>query len=74
MLGLAKMTKKQMAATLQSIWTLCDETGVQRRNSDGPNSTPLLLYGRVYSAIKNGPLQSGQNAEVRHGAKDADLD
>lgn len=48
---LSKMTKKQMARELQSIWTLCDETGVHRRNKTSPQHH-LGIYGRVYAAIK----------------------
>lgn len=53
--GLNSMTKKQMAKELQSIWTLLDETGVQRRNETSPQHR-LTVYGRVLGAIINGPL------------------
>lgn len=58
--GLARMKKKDMAAALQSIWTLLDEMGVQRRNETSPQSF-LTIYGRIYGAIRRGGLDS-QNA------------
>lgn len=53
--GLAKMTKKQMAKALQSLWTVLDEMGIQRRNETSPTHH-LNIYGRVLAACKNGPL------------------
>lgn len=52
---LHKMTRKEMASHLQSIWTLLDERGIQRRNETCPQ-THLGIYGRVYAAIRNGSL------------------
>lgn len=57
--GLASMTKKEMAEALQSIWTLCDETGVQRRNDTAP-TYHLNIYGRVLAAIQRGPNVRGE--------------
>lgn len=67
--GLASMTKKQVVAALQSIWTLLDETGVQRRNETSPQ-THLGIYGRVLGAIRNGTLDRQNNQAQRSSPKE----
>jgi len=55
--GLEKMTRKQMAALLQSLWGLCDERFVPTHNGQGrsthypPKRGGMSLYGRVYCAL-----------------------
>ena len=51
---LASMNKKDMAAIIQSIWELCDEVGVNRRNESAPKHK-LTLYGRVLSGFRSNP-------------------
>ena len=57
---LAKMTKKEMAATLQAIWTTLDEEGVRRRNETAPR-VHLNVYGRVLAACRRGPVLNWHN-------------
>lgn len=62
---LAKMTKIQCVAALQSIYTLCDEMCADRFNE----GREMTLYGRVRSGLWSGTAEALAIMEEVHSEK-----